>query len=162
MGVSLFGVTVEVRPAALVPGPIVAALTYALLPRKSKSVATALASGLLWYEADLIHVVSHVVSARMADAPMDRVRWGVMPATLYDNNAVSPQQHIGRSLGGPIGSAMAMLICWVLWRALQGTPAGRLALIALIHNTIIALGSWLPIPFVDGGVIWKNIGKLER
>lgn len=157
----LFGVKVEVRPSVVVPGVMAAATTYALLPNDRQRVQMALASALLWYEADLIHVVSHMISARWAGAPMDRVRLQMMPVTLYDNNDVSPQQHIGRSLGGPIGSAIAMLSWWMIWRVRQGKPGGRLALIGLIANTIIALGSWLPLPFVDGGVILKNIGRLD-
>ena len=157
----LFGVKIEVRPTVVLSGLTAAAVTYALLPKHPRRGMLALVAGLLWYEADITHLVSHIISARLADAPMDRIRFGVMPLTLYDDNDVSPQQHIGRSLGGPIGSAIAMLSWWLIWRALRGKPGSEIALIGLVENTIIALGSWLPLPIVDGGVILKNIGKLD-
>ncbi len=91
---------------------------------------------------------------------MDRIDWGVLPQTLYDDNDVTPQQHIGRAIGGPLASALSMLIWWSIWRVLQGKPIARVALIAMIHNMIITLGSWLPLPLVDGGVIYKNIRRL--
>ena len=157
----LFGVKVEAQPSILVPGAMAAVTTYVLLPNDRRRVSMVLASILLWYEAELTHVISHMISAHLAGAPMDRIRLQIIPATLYDNNDVSPQQHIGRSLGGPIGSTIAMLSWWMIWRVRQGKPGGRLALIGLIANSIIALGSWLPLPFVDGGVILKNIGRLD-
>lgn len=155
-----FGVKIDVRPTAVLPGLVTAALTYALLPSGPRRLLGALAGASLWYEAELNHVLGHLVSARQAGAPMDRMRWGLLVSTLYDDNDVTPRQHIGRAVGGPLGSALAMLCWWVLWRLSSGKPVRRLALIALAFNMCLTLGSWVPLPWVDGGVILRNIRKL--
>ena len=156
----IFGLRVDLHPIALTPGLLAAAATYFLSSNDPQRTRNAVLSGLLWYEAEANHVAGHALSAQLAGAPMDRIDWGVLPRTLYDDNNVSPQQHIGRAIGGPISSATSMLLWWGIWRMLQGKPAARVALIALIHNTILTLGSWLPLPLVDGGVIYKNIRQL--
>ena len=155
-----FGVKIDVRPTAALSGLLMGSLAYALLPGGPRRLLATAASVALWYEAELTHVLGHVVSARLAGAPMDRVRWSLMPFTLYDDNDVTPRQHIGRAMGGPISSAVAMLCWWAVWRLSNGKPIGRLALIALAFNTFLTLGSWLPLPWVDGGVILRNIRDL--
>jgi hypothetical protein len=157
----LLGIGIELRPSSLLPGAALAALIYTLLPEDDqRRGATALAGGAFWYEAGVNHVAGHLISSHLAGVPMDRLRWGVFPSTLYDNNDITPQQHIGRAIGGPLGSALSMLCWWLIWRALRGRPGERLALIATLHNTFLALASFLPLPWVDGGVILKNIRRL--
>ncbi len=156
----IFGLRVDLHPIALTPGLLAAAVTYMLSSKDPQRARNTLLSGILWYEAEANHVAGHALSAQMAGAPMDRIDWGVLPQTLYDDNDVTPQQHIGRAIGGPLASALSMLIWWSIWRVLQGKPIARVALIAMIHNMIITLGSWLPLPLVDGGVIYKNIRRL--
>jgi len=160
----LLGVPVRLRPIAVVPGVLIGALIYALVRAfsddKRTSLALGLASALTWYEADLIHVGGHILSSRMAGAPMDYVRWGIFAINGYANHDVSPQQHIGRSIGGPIASGIAALGYWLAWRALGDTLPGKLALIAFLQNGLTALGSLFPLPMIDGGVILANLRKL--
>jgi hypothetical protein len=96
----------------------------------------------------------------MVGAPMDYVRWGILATNGYANHDVSPQQHIGRSLGGPIASGLAALGYWLTWRALGNTLLGKLALVAFLQNGLIALGSLFPLPVIDGGVILANLRKM--
>src|SRR5262245_36253470 len=161
----ILGVPTRLLPIAALPGALMGALTYALvrkLARGSPARLLALAGALAWYEADLIHVAGHIVSSQLADAPMDYVRWGIFATNGYTRHDVTPQQHIGRSLGGPIASALAAIFYWLAWRTLGGTLLGRMALIACIQNTITALGSLAPLPIIDGGVIYANIRNLNR
>ena len=160
MTMRAFGVKLDARPTAALSGLVMGALAYALLPGGPRRLLETAASVALWYEAELTHVLGHAVSARLAGAPLDQVRWGLLAATIYEDNDVTPRQHIGRSLGGPISSAIAMLCWWAVWRLNSDKPIGRLALIALAFNTLLTLGSWLPLPFVDGGVILRNIRDL--
>jgi hypothetical protein len=156
----VLGLKTDVRPSAALAGLAMGALAYALLPGGPRRLLGSALGVALWYEAELNHTLGHVVSARLAGAPIDRLRWGLMLATLYDNNDVTPRQHIGRAMGGPLASALAMLCWWLLWRLSSDRPVGRLALIALAFNTLLTLVSWLPLPWVDGGVILRNIRKL--
>ena len=156
----IFGLRVDLHPTAALPGLLAAAATYALSADDPHRARNALIRGALWYEAAGNHLAGHLLSSQLAGAPMDRIDWGVRAATLYDNNDVSPQQHIGRAIGGPLGSSASMLAWWVIWLLLRRHPLGRFALSALIYNTLFALLSWLPIPTGDGATIWSNIRKL--
>jgi hypothetical protein len=92
-----------------------------------------------------------------------------MPRTLYWNNDVPPRAHIVRSLGGPVYSAIGLLIGigWLLLTPPE-TPALRadaasVAEVALrylgeiwtVANGGIFLALFAPLPLVDGGVILK-------
>lgn len=111
--------------------------------------------------ADVGHALAHTVSARLAGAPMDEVLlYAGMPRTLYRNNAVPPQTHIGRALGGPIFSLTAALLSLRWWRrSVRGSTSHELAEASLAAHSFILLGSLTPLPIVDGGVIlkWKLV-----
>jgi hypothetical protein len=113
--------------------------------------------------SDAGHAIAHTVSARMAEAPMDRIIliFG-MPRTLYDNNDVPPRAHIIRSLGGPVFNAIGLGL-GLLWRATTkpDTPSRDLANIACAINGGLASASFVPLPIIDGGVILKW-GLVER
>ena len=159
----ILGVPARLLPLAALPGPLLGALTYALarrLAREAPAPLLALAGALSWYEADLIHVAGHIVSSQLAGAPMDYVNWGIFAINGYRKHDVSPRQHLGRSLGGPLASALAALLYWLAWRALGRSLLGRIALIACIQNAVTAIGSMAPLPIIDGGVIYANLRKL--
>jgi hypothetical protein len=159
----ILGVPVRLLPIAALPGLLIGALTYALarrLARESPAPVLALAGALAWYEADLIHLAGHITSAHLAEAPMDYVNWGVFAINGYKQHDVTPQQHIGRALGGPIASGLAALVYWLAWRALGRTLLGQVALIGFAENALTAIGSLAPISLVDGGIIYANLRKM--
>jgi hypothetical protein len=162
---ALLGVPVRLRPAAALSGVLAGMLAYVLARLLARGERPSPALGLLgtltWYDTELAHVIGHIISARMAGAPMSYIRWGFMAMTGYTDHDVTPQQHIGRSLGGPIASGVAALVWWLAHRMLGDTLLGRAAQIAAIQNGLIALGSLLPIPIIDGGVILENLRKLK-
>jgi hypothetical protein len=111
--------------------------------------------------SDLGHAMAHTISARSAGAPMDEILLSSgMPRTLYENNAVPPQTHIQRSLGGPIFSLTGLTLS-LLWRRMSphGSLSRDLADASLAAHSFILLGSVVPLPMVDGGIIlkWKLV-----
>ena len=111
--------------------------------------------------ADIGHAMAHTISARLAGAPMDEILLSSgMPRTLYANNAVPPQTHIRRSLGGPIFSLIGFTLS-LLWRRMSpdGSLSHDLADASLAGHSFILLGSVAPLPMVDGGIIlkWKLV-----
>jgi hypothetical protein len=111
--------------------------------------------------ADIGHAMAHTISARIAGAPMDEILLSSgMPRTLYQNNAVPPQTHIKRSLGGPIFSLIGFSLS-LLWRRLSspGSLSHDLAEASLAGHSFILLGGVAPLPMVDGGIIlkWKLV-----
>jgi hypothetical protein len=111
--------------------------------------------------ADVGHAMAHTVSARLAGAPMDEILLSSgMPRTLYQNNAVLPQIHIRRSLGGPIFSFASAMLSLLWWRSSPpGSLSHDLAGLSLFGHSFILLGSLAPLPMVDGGTIlkWKLV-----
>lgn len=107
--------------------------------------------------ADFGHAMSHIISARYAGAPMDEILVSAgMPRTIYFDNDVPPQTHRMRSLGGPIFSALGLLVSLFL-RTL--TSYGSLVRVvadwSCIGHGFILAGSLTPLPLVDGGTILK-------
>lgn len=118
--------------------------------------------------ADIGHAMAHTIGARLAGAPMDEILLSSgMPRTLYQDNAVPPQKHIQRSLGGPIFSCIAFALS-LLWRRISphGSLSHDLAEASLASHSFILLGSLAPLPMVDGGIIlkWKLVeaGKSQE
>ena len=159
--IDLLGVALTIHPSVAVPGLVVAALTALIANKRPDKATLAVGSGLLWYIGDILHTLGHVVSARAAHAPMDRIDVGFYPKTVYFNNDVSPQQHIGRANGGVLASLSAALVCGTAARLLHGRPAGKFVMVAAIQQALFVLGSLLPLPVVDGGVILANTRKLR-
>jgi hypothetical protein len=108
--------------------------------------------------ADFGHALAHIVSARYAGAPMDEVRITVteMPHTLYNNNAVSPNVHRLRALGGPIFNALCLLLSAAVFAvAPAGSVARELAAWSAAAHGMMLIMSLAPLPIVDGGTILK-------
>jgi Zn-dependent protease len=75
---------------------------------------------------------------------------------------VSPQQHIGRACGGVAASLIAALLLTALARTVTASPARQLLTIAAAQHALLFALSMLPLPMVDGGVIYANLLKLSR
>jgi hypothetical protein len=114
-------------------------------------------SGFALILADVGHACAHSVSARLAGAPMDRIKLSSgMPRTIYDDNQVSPRAHCTRALGGPIFSALGLGVS-LLMRALlpHKSMAHEIAGWSYIGHGLILTGSLAPLPIVDGGSLLK-------
>jgi hypothetical protein len=108
--------------------------------------------------ADFGHALAHIFSARYAGAPMDEVRITVtkMPHTLYNNNAVSPNVHRLRALGGPLFNVLCFLLSAVVFVvAPAGSVAWELAAWSAAGHGMMLIMSLAPLPIVDGGTLLK-------
>lgn len=156
---SLLHVPVIIRPTALISGTL-AALVTAAVTRNNRAVLS-VSAGVLWYAADCTHVVGHIISSQAVAAPIDAVEFGIYPKNIYHNNTVSPQQHIGRSIGGLIASFGSAMLFVLLARLLPHRLGKKLFIIAAIENALVFSAAMLPIPIVDGGVILTNLRKMN-
>jgi len=108
--------------------------------------------------ADFGHALGHIFSARYAGAPMDEIRITVtqMPHTLYENNAVSPDVHRLRALGGPVFNLLCLLLSIAVFAvAPAGSVARELATWSASGHSMILIMSLAPLPIVDGGTLLK-------
>ncbi len=122
-----------------------------------RQLRTGLLAALNYVAMDFIHFGGHIISSRLASAPMNEVRVKFpLPNSYYRKEDVSPEQHQLRAIGGPIASALTALVALPLW--LLSRPGSLLRdvfSIAAIANGAIALGSLFPLPFIDGGSLLK-------
>ncbi len=115
-----------------------------------------LAYGVMVYLTNGLHSLGHIISARLVGAPMDE---NLVTATFYvtlyygDQTRHSRWVHIGRSLGGPLANLLTGLVALGLW---QLADAGWLAFFAL-GNLLLGIYLLLPIPSIDGWVIWSEL-----
>jgi hypothetical protein len=123
----------------------------------STNILVGALSGFVLVLADVGHAFAHSASALMAGAPMDRIQLSSgMPRTIYDNNDVPPRAHRMRAMGGPIFSALGLVIS-LLVRAFSPCKsiAREVASWSSIGHGLIFTGSLAPLPIVDGGSILK-------
>jgi len=107
--------------------------------------------------ADVGHALAHSISARAAGAPMDKIQLtSGMPRTVYYDEAVPPRAHILRALGGPLFSALGLVLSLVARSHLPRDSITReVADWSSIGHGLIFTGSLAPLPIVDGGSILK-------
>jgi hypothetical protein len=112
---------------------------------------------LLLLIADVGHAVGHILSARRTGAPMQEILVSSgMPRTIYSDTDISPSAHIMRALGGPVFSAIGLLLSLVTVALASSIPiAYELALWSTVGHGFIFVGCLLPLPIVDGGSILK-------
>lgn len=125
-----------------------------------KQILAGILSSFIMFGSEWCHNLAHTAVARWIGKPVDAIRvfWGTPLLIYYDINdrQVSPQQHILRSIGGPVFNAIMIPLSWIgrLFTC-QESLARYLVNFALGTNTVIATVSLLPIPGIDGGPILK-------
>lgn len=126
------------------------------LPRP-RQLRISLLTALNYILMDFFHFGGHIISSRLASAPMNEVHIKFpFPMSYYRKEDVSPEQHQLRAIGGPIASALAALVALPLWwLSRPGSLLRDVFSIAAIANGAIALGSLYPLPFIDGGSLLK-------
>ncbi len=159
----IFGVSVKVEAAVLVPVVgLWGGVTWVGLRRHpgrgfGRGALSGLATALALMPAEWGHPFAHVASARLAGAPMDEIRISLgMPRTLYWNNAVSPNAHRLRAIGGPIFNALGVLLSVAIYAGVRRNSLAReLAAWSAIGHGLLLLMSLSPVPVVDGGTLLK-------
>jgi hypothetical protein len=106
------------------------------------------------------HNLAHAYIANWIGKPMDelQIQFG-MPRCRYkeiNDRAVSPRQHVIRSLGGPLINLLLIpLTALTRFLTKPDTIARETAKSALQTNVFLFAVSLLPIPGIDGGPILK-------
>jgi hypothetical protein len=161
VSLKLFGTAITVRATVLGPfGALWAGITWWGLRRHPNrslgpGLLMGLASVLVLVTTDVGHALAHIFSARLARAPMDEVRITAgMPRTLYWNNAVSPNQHRVRAMGGPVFNLAGLLLSLAVRRAVpRGSLVREVAGWSALGHGMVLVASLAPLPMVDGGTL---------
>ncbi len=122
---------------------------------------TGIVYGLLLYLSNILHSVGHVIAGKIVGSPHGAVR---VTATIHVNyHQCDPAictrwRHIGRSLGGPLVNLL--LGCAVFWLVDKTGPDW----LVFLGRANLIVGIWLllPIPRLDGWVIWGELLGFRR
>jgi Zn-dependent protease len=108
----------------------------------------------------VLHAFGHILSGKLVGSPMDEL---LITATrdinLYhgDQSRIPGYVHLLRSIGGPIFNLFVAGICAVIATGLA--PGFWSALITSLAatNLFFGVGGFLPLPSIDGEVIWREL-----
>ena len=109
--------------------------------------------GLLIEAAYLLHDVGHVIGGRSVGSAMDEnLMTRSRHVNIYRGIQDFPKQvHLSRALGGPLFNIFVGLMAFAL------PIDGHVVTFFAIVNLVIGFGSFLPIPSIDGEVIWREL-----
>ena len=108
----------------------------------------------------MLHAFGHILSGKMVHSAMDELLiTATRDVNLYhgDQSLIPGHVHLVRSLGGPIFNLFVAGLCSAL--ATVVAPGFWSALLASLISTnlFFGLGGFLPLPSVDGEVIWREL-----
>lgn len=169
----LWRVVIAVTPTVWLQGPLFYLLGLALsyVPGRAPSGAglavraddalTFLVAGLV---ANTIHGFGHIVSGTLAGSAMDELLiTATRDANIYrgDQSAVRGRTHVARAIGGPAANLLMAALAYAALAGLGGGAHPWLARVGTV-NLLYGLGGLLPIPSVDGEVIWREVRRAVR
>jgi hypothetical protein len=110
--------------------------------------------GALLYAANILHSLGHIVAGHVVGAPVETILvTSTRDVTIYaqPGAAAPPFCRVSRALGGPAanlaaGSALMLVghLAQASWVAIAG-----------LANVCIAVWTLMPVPSLDGWVIWS-------
>ncbi len=112
----------------------------------------------------ILHAFGHILSGKLVRSAMDEL----LITTTRDVNVYHGGQdgypgyvHLGRALGGPVFN---LIVAAGLMQLPATTPGFWAALLTslIATNLFFGYGGFLPIPSVDGEVIWRELLKSLR
>jgi Zn-dependent protease len=108
----------------------------------------------------VLHAFGHILSGKMVNSAMDELLiTATRDVNLYygDQSLIPGHIHLVRSLGGPIFNLFVAGMCARL--ATVVAPGFWLALVISLASTnlFFGVGGFLPLPSVDGEVIWREL-----
>jgi Zn-dependent protease len=118
----------------------------------------------------ILHAFGHILSGKLVRSAMDEL---LITATrdinLYhgDQSLIPGHIHLVRSIGGPIFNVFAAGICATLATLVAPGFWSNLLTSLVATNLFFGFGGLLPLPSVDGEVIWRELlkpiyGRLNR
>jgi hypothetical protein len=108
----------------------------------------------------VLHAFGHVLSGKLVNSAMDDLLvTATRDVNLYhgDQSIIPGYVHLVRSLGGPVFNlAVAGLVSAFAGGMVQGFWSGLIASL-ISTNRFFGFGGFLPLPSVDGEVIWREL-----
>lgn len=108
----------------------------------------------------LLHAFGHILSGKLAHSAMDELLiTATRDVNLYhgDQSLVAGHVHLMRSLGGPLFNLLIAAVCIALASFVSAGFWANLFASLISTNLFFGVGSFLPLPSVDGEVIWREL-----
>lgn len=137
------------------------ALTARLRGGDSGWLVDGLACGAVLMLSNVLHSLGHVVAGRAVASPVRVVlTTSTRDVIVYGRpgETESPRRRVGRALGGPaanLAAGCAPLLAGGLARASWARAAG-------VINVAVGLWTLMPVPSLDGWVIWRSLARSAR
>jgi hypothetical protein len=106
------------------------------------------------------HAFGHILSGKMVHSAMDELLiTSTRDVNLYhgDQRFIPGRIHLARSLGGPVFNLIIAGLCFAVASLLPPGFLSDLNSSLLSVNLVFGIGSFLPLPTVDGQVIWREL-----
>lgn len=107
-----------------------------------------------------LHAFGHILGGKLVGSPMDEL---LLTATrgvnIYrgDQSRLPSHIHLGRALGGPVFNLLVAGVLYLVLPLVQrGVPYDLAASLAAT-NLFFGVGGFLPLPSIDGQVIWREM-----
>lgn len=113
----------------------------------------------------LFHGLGHILGGKLVGAPMDEL---LLTATrgvnLYygDQSNLRGYIHLGRALGGPIFNLLIAAVLYLFLPYIERGVWSDLWISLASTNLFFGVGSFLPLPSIDGWVIWREVIRYLR
>jgi hypothetical protein len=108
----------------------------------------------------ILHAFGHILSGKLVNSAMDELLiTATRDVNLYhgDQSMIPSHVHLIRSLGGPVFNLIvAGTLITLAPRIAPGFWSGLLASL-ISTNLFFGFGGFLPLPSVDGEVIWREL-----
>ena len=110
----------------------------------------------------VLHAFGHILSGKLAHSAMDELLiTATRDVNLYhgDQRRIPGYVHLVRSIGGPIFNILVAGVCAALATIIAPGFWLNLVISLLSTNLFFGFGGLLPLPSVDGAVIWRELLK---
>ena len=108
----------------------------------------------------VLHAFGHILSGKLVHSAMDELLiTATRDVNLYhgDQRLVPGHVHLARSLGGPIFNLFIAGLCSLFASSFQPGLGSDLFASLISTNLFFGFGGFLPLPSVDGEVIWREL-----
>lgn len=166
---SFWGVRLSITPLTWL-GPIIFSVLGLILNATHRygNIAERIADALIFALAvtitTMLHAFGHILSGKLIGSAMDELLIAsTRDINLYygDQRRYPPRVHIIRSLGGPVFNLIVAVLLSLALPILPGGLVGLLVAQLISTNIFFGVGGLLPIPSVDGEVIWRELLKIR-
>ena len=140
---------------------IVVALFAAPVETIPEKILIGILYGILLNFVLLLHIIGHILSSKFVSPAMTEARiTPMLIQTRYDrdSNAIAPVVHLTRTIGGVLMNLTMGIVGYFIWQI----GNSQFAVFFMAANFVLMIFVLLPLPTLDGEVIWREIKNLRR